>query len=518
MKLSKIKTWIICEAIEYLPWAFAAYLTGIIIFYDCKVNLYLIGGLLFISGIIYLWKRKNLAFSWISIVCLFFLLGIINIKFHINLNQHPILDKPLYQTPIQATVLENKFLVEKQIVTLNKIHWENPDLKMPQKIRLHLKQTEPVLEKGDRIKALVSVYPPDNEFSLEFSRQLWFDQIGATGIIKQIKNVEKSSAPNDFFAKIRRTISAHLFDTLPRHHAEIIASLITGERKLIKQETYQTYRRAGIAHVLSVSGFHMALLSAFLFFLIRSICALFPRIVFYFNTKKIAALLAFMGTFLYLGISGFQIPAVRAFLMISLVFLGIFADRSVISMRSLILVGFGILSVSPQMLFSASFQLSFTAVAILILICNKIQNKPWSKIRKSITGFITLNIFISLGLAPFILYHFHQFTPYGILGNMLFSGLFSFPIMPLLFLGCLVMPLGLDKPFFQLAGIGLDIVRFGIEKISNFPYSEITYNNFSAFSLSFISFGIILFCLMKTPLRWISLILISIGVMGMFFP
>ena len=518
MKLSEIKAWIISESIEHLPWAFVAYLIGIIVSYDWNVNLYFIGGLSFISGIIYLWKHKHWAFSWISIVCLFFLLGIINIKFHINLNQHPVLNKPLYQTPIQATVKENKFLIEKQIVTLNEIRWENPDLKMPQKIRLHFKQTDPVLRKGDRIKALVSVYPPDNTFSPEFSRQLWFDKIGATGIIDRIKTVETQSVSESVFSKLRQTINTHLFDTLPYHHAEIIAPLITGEHKLTRKETYQIYRRAGIAHVLSVSGFHMALLSGFLFFLFRSICALFPHIVFYFNTKKIAALLAFIGTFLYLGISGFQIPAVRAFLMITLVFLGIFADRSVISMRSLILVGLGILSVSPQMIFSISFQLSFMAVAVLVFICNKIQNEPWSEIQKAIVGFIGLNVFISLGLTPFILYHFHQFMPYGIAGNMLFSGLFSFPIMPLLFLGCLMMPFGLDKPFFQLAGIGLDIVHLGVEKISRLPYSEIPFNNFSAFSLFFISFGIILFCLMKTPLRRISFALIITGIIGMFFP
>ena len=71
MKLSKIKTWGISELIEHLTWAFVAYLIGIIISYDWNINLYFIGGFIFVFGIIYLWKRKNLIFSWISIVCFF---------------------------------------------------------------------------------------------------------------------------------------------------------------------------------------------------------------------------------------------------------------------------------------------------------------------------------------------------------------------------------------------------------------------------------------------------------------
>ena len=518
MKLSEKNKWLNVEMVEHLSWAFVAYLIGIIISYDWTVNLYFIAGLIFASGMACFCSRKNLIFLWISIICLFCLLGIFNIQFHIRLNQHSVLTKPLYKTPVQATVLENRFLMEKQIVTLNEIRWQNPDLKMPQKIRLYFKQNDPLLEKGDKIKALVSVYPPDNTFLPEFSRRLWFDKIGATGIINQIKIQEKVRGQPTSFEKIRQYINTRLFDSFSHSHADVMAALITGENKLVHRDTYQLYRRAGIAHVLSVSGFHMALLSGFLFFLIRSICALFPRIALYFNTRKMAALLAFIGTFLYLGISGFQIPAIRAFLMISLVFCGIFVDRPVLSTRSLILVGFTVLLFSPQKLFSVSFQLSFMAVAVLVFICNKIQNQPWSKIRKLIIGFTALNILVFLGLAPFILYHFHQFMPYGILGNMLFSGIFSFVIMPLLFIGCLLMPFGLDRFFFYLSDLGLDIVHSGIEKLAHFPYAEIAVNGFSLFSLITISFGIILFCLMKTPLRWISFIFIGLGILKMFFP
>ena len=431
-------------------------------------------------------------------ICFFFLLGVINIEIQTQLKQHPILKTSLYQTQIYAEVCKNDVLMDKQILTLEKIKWINPDLKMPQKIRVHFMQKEDIFKTGDKIKASVSVYPPKENSS---GYQLWYEKIGAFGQMHHAEILEKSSQKLSLFERGRYFIKQHLFQILPFAQAEVMVPLITGERKTISRETYQIYRRSGIAHVLSVSGFHMALLSTFLFFLIRSLCAFFPKIALYWNSKKLAALFALVGTFLYLGLSGFQIPAVRAFIMISFVFLGILIERRVISMRSLILAAFFILIMMPQMLLSVSFQLSFSAVAILIVICNYIQNRSWSKFVKVMTGFILLNICVAIILTPFILYHFHQFTPYGILGNMLFSTLFSFLIMPVLFAGCLLIPFGGDKLFFYLAGYGLDIVYFGARKISNFPHAELNFSFETPLPLVIFSFGMMMFCLMKTPLR-----------------
>ena len=210
MRSSKIEAWLNQEMIEHLSWAFVAYLIGIIISYNWNVNLYMLSGFILVSGISCFLGRKNLVILWGSIVCFFLLLGMLNTHFQINLHQHSILEKPLYKTSIQATVLNNQFLINKQIVTLNEIRWQNPDLKMPQKLRLHFKKSHPLFIKGDRIEAIVSVYPPDRNFSKGFYRQLWFDQIGATGIIDRIKTVTKTNNPQNLFDKVRQSINHHL--------------------------------------------------------------------------------------------------------------------------------------------------------------------------------------------------------------------------------------------------------------------------------------------------------------------
>lgn len=508
---NKIKRLLIQEMTERLSWAFMAYTGGILgyYFFEKGINFSLLIGLICGTAVLWFLTRKREFLSWLSMCTFFFLLGLINITGHIVNNQHPVLSHPLYQEHIEATVFENRSLVERQIVILDKIHWQNPDLKMPTRIRVYYNEKTPLLKKHDKIKAIVSVYPPEGVGA----QNLWFQKIGATGIANNIKIIDSTQRESISFSEIRNNINQRLFQILPSSQAEIAAPLITGEQKLVTHETYQIYRRAGIAHVLSVSGFHMALLATFLFFVVRGFCAFFPRIVLYYNTKKISTVIALIGTFLYLGISGFQIPAIRAFIMITFVFLGILIDRSVLSMRSLILAGMGMLLLMPQMLFSVSFQLSFTAVAVLIMSYNFIQNQSWTHFKKVCIGFLLLNICVTFALMPFILYHFHQITPYSILGNMIFSGVFSLFIMPLLFVGALMMFWGLDKLFFISAGFGLDIVRYGIQKIANFPYAEIATTDFSPLCLIFISFGIMLLCLMKTRLKAVGLGFVALGIL-----
>ena len=513
--LHKLKKWMIQEMVEYLPWAFISYVAGILSYFmlGTWLNLYFLLGGCFGTGIILFFVRKKVIISWFMVLSFFFLLGITNIAIHFILHHHPILENSLYQEKIEATVSENRILIDKQIVTLEKIHWQNPDLKMPQKIRVHFKEMYPLLKAEDRISAFVNVYPPNGVQE----QVLWFQKIGATGVMDKVRILEKSSEQMINFVSVRHKINQYLFGVLSHSQAEIAAPLITGEQKLVSRDTYQIYRKAGITHVLSVSGFHMGLLAAFLFLFIRGLCSFFPRIVFYLNTKKIAAMIAMIGTFLYLGLSGFQIPAIRAFIMISFVFVGILIDRSVLSMRTLLLAGFGMLLLFPYMLLSVSFQLSFMAVAVLVAVCHSIQNQLWEKWIKVSVGFLGLNVLVFLSLSPIIIYHFHQFMPYGILGNMLFSGTFTFFILPLLFLGTILMPLGLDKFFFYLAGFGLDFVHWGTGKIAVLPYSEMTFSDYSPWGLFFISFGIMLMCFMKTPLKRVGLFPLVTGILLMVF-
>lgn len=486
-----------------------AFILGILFYFwgMPKSVIYTLFGMILV-GI--LWTRHKPFILRGLILILTVCIGFIRMDIRTNNLDHPVLDKTLYHAVIKADVVQNIALPEKQILTLHPTHWPLGDFIRPQLIRLNFYNKEPVLQAGDHIRLRAHIMSPKkmNAYHKDF-----YHQIGAVGKAEEILSVQKANLSPDFFENIRRKITAHLFDILPANQARIATPLIMGEQRFVLATQYQNYRRSGIAHVLSVSGFHMALLAAFLFFFVRGFCV-FTRLTLYINAKKVAAVLAFFGTLFYLALSGFQIPALRSFGMITLVFLGILTNRKAFSVHSLVLVGCAMLLYSPEIVLSVSFQLSFLSVLILITVHDKLKkfHPEMNKYTHRFLEFLLLNIALSVGLIPIIAYHFHQITPYGFLGNMMFSFTFSLAVMPLLFVGCLFMPIGLDSYFFKGAGYLLETIEQLTGWLSQWSFAEVAIPSFSPIALGLMISGIVLICLMNFQSKWFGGLFLSIGI------
>ena len=210
---NKFLGWCQSEMADRLPWLLLAYMTGILACLIFKINLFVVAGLTGVFGAFFLKMRSHLIISWLAMMSFGFFLGLGNMELHLYLRHHFSLQHSLYQTRITAVVLENQPLIDKQILTLSDIHWQNPDLKMPQKIKVHFKQSEPLLKKGDKISALVSVYPPNDTFSRAYAYQLYFDGIGATGIVDDVHLIS-ATGEKPFLFGTRYFINQHLFHIL----------------------------------------------------------------------------------------------------------------------------------------------------------------------------------------------------------------------------------------------------------------------------------------------------------------
>ena len=115
------------------------------------------------------------------------------------------------------------------------------------------------------------------------------------------------------------------------------------------------------------------------------------------------------------------------------------------------------------------------------------------------------------------LYHFNQFAPYSILGNVLTGLILSFWIMPCLFLGLLMMPMGWDAVCFKAAGIGISYVTAICDKIHHWPNALMRVSSFDMLSLCLMMLGIILICMMKTKLRLTGILIFLVGIGNAFF-
>ncbi len=250
---------------------------------------------------------------------------------------------------------------------------------------------------------------------------------------------------------------------------ELLLGLILGEKRGMSKSIRATFADAGVAHLLAVSGLHIALLLGCLLLLLPVL-----RI-----RKPWQLIIIIFVTILYLSIVGFKTSAFRAGLMAILASLGWFIERRYFPLNGVLIAGIVILLISPQALTDISFQLSFSAVLGIILITEKIYNRfQEKKINRFIKNYIllpaTVSFSASLGTAPIILYYFFQYPALVVFANLLIIPLVSLAIP----LGFLVVFLNLFFP--ALAGIYahtlwliLKLILLTSEKFANISWQII---------------------------------------------
>ena len=126
----KLKTAVGQELADFLPWVLMTYMGGILAFFagESKSMVLVLGITGLIGLFISLFQKR------IGILVLSFCLGWGNIAAHTYFKEHSVLSSALYQTRIEADVAENQVLTDRQILTLDHIYWQNPDLKMPENL------------------------------------------------------------------------------------------------------------------------------------------------------------------------------------------------------------------------------------------------------------------------------------------------------------------------------------------------------------------------------------------------
>lgn len=495
-----------------------------------KEPLWIIGPFFFFFCLIcFLFTRKN-SFLYCFFMALCFLSGgfaIIQTKAH--LITAPRLSKNIHFVWVEGLVDQVELYTNAQRITLSHVFIDRvPSEKTPSRVRIRSNGLSPKIEKGDYIEIRAHLMPPGLPFEpggYEFCRTLWFNKIGAVGfatgkpVILQKKN---SFSFLDLFETYRQKIASRIRSVLPTEQSSVVLPLVIGSSTSISRTTYEHYRDAGIAHVLSVSGLHMMLIAGLVFTFTRFALSLFPCIALRINTKKIACIIALIITFLYLMISGLAVPAQRSYFMLFVVLTAVLLDRQALSVRNICWIAFFILLLKPESLITASFQLSFGAVLALICIyealkdslhtyLNKRKNKILRWIISLAFGFLISNIAAGLATAPIAAYHFNRYPNYGILGNFLTSSLFGIAIMPLLLISVLVMPFGLDTYPLKIAGFFLDLVSDITSWISNLPYASILIPSFPIWGFSCFLIGGLWLCLWKTKLRYLGLVFLIIS-------
>lgn len=325
----------------------------------------------------------------------------------------------------------------------------------------------------------------------DFAFASYFDGIGAVGFF--LGPPQSQSRPDGgkietwwlrfdrALFSLRDDISTRIRTVIPGDPGAFAASIITGERRSMSKEATEALRLSGLAHITAISGLNMALAAGIFFVGLRKLLSLLPGLSQAVPIKKLAAAGALIGAFAYLLISGYQVSAVRAFLMTAIMLVAVLFDRPAISLRNLALAAIVIIAVTPSAIMGPSFQMSFAATAALIAGYAAWRDRParrWlpemnfpgaTALRWSwgvIAGTLLTSLIGGLSTAVFAINHFHRLAPHSLEANLAAMPLISLIVMPAGLVAMLLMPFGLDAPFLVAMGVGLEWVLVIAREIS----------------------------------------------------
>jgi competence protein ComEC len=279
-----------------------------------------------------------------------------------------------------------------------------------------------------------------------------------------------------------------------------------------------------LGHVLSISGYHMAVVAGVVFFAVRALLALFPSLTVTFPIKKWSAAAALVAAGFYLLLSGAEVATRRSFFMTAVVLIAIMVDRRAVTFRTLAVAAMIVLIAAPEALVHPSFQMSFAATLGLVALVqvgmpNLFASPDNSRVaRAALWGgreivVLALASFIAgLATMPYAAFHFHRITPYGVLANLAAMPVVSALVMPAGLLGLIAMPFGFDGIFWRLMDIGIGWMIAVSAWVAALPGAIGRMAAFGTGPLLAMSAGIIVMGLLRTPLRWAGAGLVGLAV------
>ncbi|MCB1721233.1 MAG: ComEC/Rec2 family competence protein, partial [Alphaproteobacteria bacterium] len=390
---------------------------------------------------------------------------------------------------------------------------------MPRRVRISFRNGEG-LSVGAHIEVLAGLNPPSPPVlpgGFDFQRYMFFKGIGAVGFAYGAPRRVEERGNGGLLASLQALRTRIALNAVQKsaHNGGVAAALLVGQRTAITEDDQEAMRGAGLAHMLAISGLHIGLFFGFVFFIVRFGLALIPRLALRYPIKKYAAMCAMLATVCYMFLAGAGVPTQRAVLMTGVVFAAILLDRSPISMRLVAFAAIVILLIAPESLLSASFQMSFGAVAGLVAFYGELR-PVWSRLyRKAgrvrrvglyVLGVSITSVVATLATAGFTLYHFQQLAVYGLPANILAMPILAFVVMPFAVLHFLLMPFGMERIALSVMGWGIGLILDVAHFVSGLDHAVLYGRVWSGFALALFSAGFVMLVLLKGRLRIIAAI------------
>lgn len=234
----------------------------------------------------------------------------------------------------------------------------------------------------------------------------------------------------------------------------VLSALTLGDKSRIDGATRELFSRAGVSHILALSGLHLGILFALFRFFVLSRCHRHVSLV----------LLSWIGLtvlWAYALLVGLPLSLVRAALMFTVMQVAACLRRDTSSVNNLALAALLLLLISPQSLFDVGFQLSFLSVFFILVLQPRLP-VPRVTVRyrflRPFHDLAAVSLCAWLGTAPLVAYYFHVLPFYFIPANLVaVPVVYALLLLAVLFFAC---------PFLQgVTGPLMGILLYWAQKI-----------------------------------------------------
>jgi len=283
-----------------------------------------------------------------------------------------------------------------------------------------------------------------NPGAFDFERWSYLRRIGATGYVRDsAKNRRLATRSTDCrLTGFRQRIATRIEAALPNSQVTgHLLALSVGARHRLTPEDWALLRRTGTIHLMAISGLHIGLVAVLMLFLGRQ----FGRLLLFAGVHCAPLFIgrwsALAGAAAYSALAGFALPTLRAFVMVAVVVALATVRRSIPGPRILATALLVALLVEPAAPLSASFWLSFYAVALLSisgLELSHVASHDLAQIRRPFTRlgrFFRAQFALTVGLAPLSMMFFEQVSIIAPVGNLFVVPVFGLLIVPLTLAG-----------------------------------------------------------------------------------
>ena len=270
---------------------------------------------------------------------------------------------------------------------------------------------------GDVLRVTGKLETPPQFDDFDYEEYLARKGIYSTVFYPEIEVLDtgKGFVLQEWIYSLRNSLSDTLVKILPEPQASLAQGIVFGIRENIPLSVKADFTRTGTAHLLAISGLHLSIVAG----------VLLSLGIWLFGRKGYVYIwLALAAIWLYALLTGMHAPVIRAAIMVSLFLAAELLGRQRSAITALAFAAAVMVGINPQILWDASFQMSFAAMAGLIFIYPLMQSLFRNVVRvtlgeegtiASIAHLITDSLSVSLGAViavwPLVAYYFDVISP-----------------------------------------------------------------------------------------------------------